>query len=286
MDSILSDEPSVHSLPESDSPPSAAEEPVSTKADTKPDAAQQATPPNPAGKAGDVDGDDEPDAPIPDNLEEIKKALAAERKDGRRSRKERKESDRRIAMLEGELQAFKQQRASQAQPAKPEPKPEELEAEIYKDLPGYLQRQRQQMQQEFEQKTLATRLQLSEAMARRAHTDFDEKIAAVKEAAAGNPMLVQYAFQQPDPAEYLYRTGAKLLLDKEIGDDPAAYRQRLEAEVRAKIEAEMAANGITTPTTQAPTKPSPTKSIAGSRGNGAGVTQAWSGPRSLEDVLA
>ena len=63
----------------------------------------------------------------------------------------------------------------------------------------------------------------------------------------------------------------------EIGDDPAAYAQRVEAEMRTKIMAEMAVQSVK------PALASP--SLAGQPNVGTRAAPAWSGPTSLDDVL-
>jgi hypothetical protein len=69
----------------------------------------------------------------------------------------------------------------------------------------------------------------------------------------------------------------------EIGDDPAAFRSRVEAELREKILAEMG-GGIVGQGQQrfAPVTPS---NLAGARNMGARGGPAWSGPASLTDIF-
>lgn len=71
------------------------------------------------------------------------------------------------------------------------------------------------------------------------------------------------------------------LAQKEIGDDPAAYRARLEAEILAK-------HGLTADggAAQQQQKPSVMPSnLAGARNVGSRSGPAWSGPPSLEDIF-
>jgi hypothetical protein len=95
-----------------------------------------------------------------------------------------------------------------------------------------------------------------------------------------------------DPAEYQMVTGApniftaavqwhqRKIAQAEIGDDPAAFRAKVEAEILAK-------HGLTNPgqqqATPAPVMPS---NIAGARNVGSRTGPAWSGPPSLEDIFA
>lgn len=66
----------------------------------------------------------------------------------------------------------------------------------------------------------------------------------------------------------------------EIGDDPAAYRSRLEAELREQILAELGSGGGAQRFAQfAPSN------LAGARNVGARGGPAWSGPASLNDIF-
>ena len=68
----------------------------------------------------------------------------------------------------------------------------------------------------------------------------------------------------------------------EIGDDPAAYRAKLEAELREKITAELQ-SGQQQRTQPALDLPS---NLAGARNVGARSGPAWSGPTPLADIFA
>jgi hypothetical protein len=65
----------------------------------------------------------------------------------------------------------------------------------------------------------------------------------------------------------------------EIGDDPAAYRSRLEAELREQILAELGSGGAQRFAQLAPSN------LAGARNVGARGGPAWSGPASLNDIF-
>lgn len=85
------------------------------------------------------------------------------------------------------------------------------------------------------------RLNLSEAMLRDTPglDKVDEKLAAFQKAVGSNPALRADLSRQSHPYKWAYEQGGKLLAMAEVGDDPAAFRARVEAEVRAKIEAEL-----------------------------------------------
>lgn len=65
----------------------------------------------------------------------------------------------------------------------------------------------------------------------------------------------------------------------EIGDDPAAYRSRLEAELREQILAELGSGGAHRFAQLAPSN------LAGARNVGSRGGPAWSGPASLNDIF-
>lgn len=73
------------------------------------------------------------------------------------------------------------------------------------------------------------------------------------------------------------------LAQAEIGDDPAAYRAKLEAELREKITAEL--NGGTQQQAQQQPAPLMPSNLAGARNVGSRSGPAWSGPASLQDIF-
>lgn len=79
-----------------------------------------------------------------------------------------------------------------------------------------------------------------EAQAREVYPDYDEVFQIVQENAQGNPVLTQQILQSPNPALAAYKLGKQLREMREMSD-PAAYRAKIAAEERAKIEAEMQA---------------------------------------------
>lgn len=72
------------------------------------------------------------------------------------------------------------------------------------------------------------------------------------------------------------------LAEAEIGPDPAAYKAKLEAEIRAKVEAELA-QGPAQTATNAPVMPS---NLASARNVGSRNGVPWSGPAPLDQIFA
>lgn len=98
----------------------------------------------------------------------------------------------------------------------------------------------QQAVQTVEQRLTNRFLNMSEAAARARHTDYDDKIDVFLELVKETPSLNEDMLNAADPGEFAYKTAAKAIAMKEMGD-PESYRAKIEAEVRAKVEAEYAA---------------------------------------------
>ena len=101
-------------------------------------------------------------------------------------------------------------------------------------------------------------------------------------AASGNPDAIKTVAavkQSMDPYGDIVKWHKRQRVQAEIGDDPAAYRAKLEAEIREKVLAELGSNEQPR---QAPVLPS---NLAGARNVGARSGPAWSGPAPLQDIF-
>lgn len=125
------------------------------------------------------------------------------------------------------------------------------------------------------------RFNTSELIARQAHPDIDEKIEAFKEALQANPAIYQQMQNQAHPWEFAYKEGARLLLAKEMGDDPTTYRQKLEAEIRAKVLAELGQGE----SNQSNPKAVLPKSLAGFRSSAARSAGTFTGPTPFDQII-
>ena len=98
--------------------------------------------------------------------------------------------------------------------------------------------------------------------------------------ANADPTLFGKLYSQPHPYAWLTREVDRLRLVRDVGDDPAAYREKILAEGRAQWEQE--AKPAPAPSPAAGMQPSlgTARSVAGR------TAGAWSGEPSLEDVLA
>lgn len=90
------------------------------------------------------------------------------------------------------------------------------------------------MQREVQRQIFESRVELSEAILSEKHQDYAQMRDVFAEAAAQNPYLAQQLVQHPNPAKFAYETGKKIALQRDIGDNPDAYRQKIEAEILKK----------------------------------------------------
>jgi hypothetical protein len=206
-------------------------------------------------------------------------ALQAERRE-RQDWKERaiREEEQRKA-LERELAQLRA--GVPAQQAPTAPMPVQIPDPIT-DPQGY----HQAMMEQHAQRVWSDKLDLSEDMAREAHGD--EKVEAAqqafKAAVAKNPGLYGELQAQRNPYGWLMKWHAKQQAKAEIGDDPQAYRAKLEAELRAKWEAEQgfAASAAPAAPRNAPVLP---PSLAGMRSAAPRGSTPFTGPTPLKELF-
>ncbi len=95
-----------------------------------------------------------------------------------------------------------------------------------------------------ETRLLSKHLDISEMLLRERvgdDADVDAKIAIFKKMAEANPALGVELSRQKNPYKWVYETAQRMSAMEEIGSDPAAYRAKVETELRAKIAAEATA---------------------------------------------
>lgn len=127
-------------------------------------------------------------------------------------------------------------------------------------------------------------LNMSEIMLRQQigdDADVDAKVAKFKELAAANPALRAELQKQPHPYKYVYDYAKRSMAMDEIGPDPGAYRSKLEAEIRAQVQAEMA--GTVQP--QPATRIQLPQSLGTARSAAPRSAAVINVPESLEDIL-
>jgi hypothetical protein len=134
----------------------------------------------------------------------------------------------------------------------------------------------------IQQTVLNERLNTSELLVRReiGAEAVDAAIAEFKQAAAKDPSLFPKLYQQPDPYSWLVKQVEVMKLQREIGDDPKAYRERLRAEIEAELAGRMTEQGA--PVSPAARLP---PSLANARSAAPRSNGAWSGPTPLQDLF-
>ena len=190
--------------------------------------------------------------------------------DERRKRQDWKEK---AARLEGELAAVRrQQEEAQRQP--PQQMPPLAPIDPSQDPGGFTIR--------LQQVLLNERLNNSEMMLREklGPEKVDEYVNEFKHLAQRDQTLFGKLYQQTNPYGWMTREVDRLRMLNDIGDDPAAYRSRLEAEARAKWEAEAKAAVPVSPAAGLQPSLANARSVAGRSAT------TWTGEPSLEDVLA
>jgi hypothetical protein len=119
--------------------------------------------------------------------------------------------------------------------ATPPPSPPQR-PDVFADPDGAFQH----IEQQVSEQVTRARLDMSVMMEQASKPDYAEKESAFIEAVRANPALYQQMLADPHPAGFAYRVGSQVLAMREIGD-PAGYRERIEKELREKLEAEYAA---------------------------------------------
>lgn len=187
----------------------------------------------------------------------------------RDERTKRQALERQIAEMSAKLAEFQANPQPAAQAA-PQPQPIPNPAE---DPQGY--------HRAIEERVLNERLNISEMLARQAHPDMDDALAIFQDEAKKSPALSQQIFAHQHPWEWVYQEAQRIKARREIGDDPAAYRAKLEAEIRAQLAAEQ---GSAKPAETPSTEPLPT-SLASVRGVGTRTSDASAAPPSLSEIV-
>jgi hypothetical protein len=233
----------------------------------------------PGAKAATAKPEAEEDTDPPEALEGEPVIPRRAYEDERRKRQDWKEK---AARLEGELAAYrKQQEEAERRAAAPPQQQQHYQPppDPAVDPRGFAQHLVQQQQAAL----LNERLNNSEMMLREKIGDekLTEYVGEFRELANADPTLFGKLYSQPHPYAWLTREVDRLRLVRDVGDDPAAFRAKIEAEARAKWEQEAKA---------APAPVSPAAglqpSLATARSAAGRTANNWTGEPSLEDVLS
>lgn len=128
-------------------------------------------------------------------------------------------------------------------------------------------------------------LNTSERAARKDHGNetVEKAWARVQQEFAQNPALQYQIANAPDPWDQVVQHGKRLLAMDEIGNDPAAFRKKLEEQIRAELAA-AAPGGGAAPDPSKPAAPRLPESLAGARSAGARGT-TWTGPQPFDQLF-
>jgi hypothetical protein len=133
--------------------------------------------------------------------------------------------------------------------------------------------------QRMQEQLINERLNTSEMLARAKYPDMDEKLALFEDACKQNPALGLAINSQRHPWEYVYKEGERLALQKEIGTDPASYRERIKAELLKEMQEAVPVQASATAPVRLP------QSLAGARSTAARSAPAFTGPTPFDQIL-
>jgi hypothetical protein len=216
---------------------------------------------------------------VPEDVAGLRQAIQAERAKRNDYKGERDRLAGEMAALKAELEAARKAAATPPAPApqqavervQPRPIPNMIE-----DPAGY--------HDYMEQKLFNQALNFSELMLRQKVGDdaaVDAAVAKFKELAKDNKPLQQELRDHQDPYKFAYDYVKKTQAMAEIGD-PAAYRAKLEADIRAKIEAEYAGTVSQQPAAPRVTLP---QSLGTARSAAPRSAQVLNIPEDFSDIL-
>jgi hypothetical protein len=232
-------------------------------------AAVESPPPEPA-KQDDkpADTDDEPDLAPRDGEALIPRrafeAIRHERQDWKakaiRAETEREE-------LRKQLEAASKAREPEPERAPPRP------LDPSQDPQGFVA--------EIERRQINHHLNVSEMMMRKEIGDeaVDALVSEFRGLAKSDPSLSAKLYAQPHPFEFARKYVETAKMQREIGDDPSAYKARLRAEWEAEQASTAPAPRVSPAAGMAP-------SLATARSVAARSAPAFSGPPPLEDIVA
>jgi len=172
-------------------------------------------------------------------------------------RGQRKDWKEKALRYEGELKAYRESQSRNQGQQQPQEQTQQLDP---------IQQVRQEM--------LNERFNMSEMVARQKYADLDDVVKHFHEAVQQNPALAMALHQQANPYEFAYREGKRIQLLKEVGDDPAAYRAKVEAEIRAELQKPAAAAPLNLP-----------GSLAGARSSAPRSAPAFTGPTPMGSLF-
>lgn len=136
----------------------------------------------------------------------------------------------------------------------------------------------------FQHQLFETRVITSKELMKSLKTDFDDVEKVFIEAASADPYLEQQLVRHPLPAKFAYEQGKRIMLMREIGDDPEAYKAKVREELRAELAGQQQTQQA--PAAVAPGTPKSLASTASTQPrNKNGTFAPQDGLASLDDIL-
>jgi hypothetical protein len=269
LDTFLASGSEPAPVPEAEPAPAAVPEIKAPPGDSKPAAPAAKAPPEPE--------EDEEPAPARDGEAVVPRRALEDERSKRQNWVERAaKAEAERDMLNKQLEEAR--RATQAPP--PPPQYQASGPDPSTDPVGFVQWR----SREDAKERLNERLNLSELLLRKEVGDekVDAAIHDFQEAAKQNQSLFHKLYAQPDPYGWAFKEVEKLRVMNEIGDDPAAYKAKLLAEVEAERIGAGNGNGAAHPVSPAAGLP---PSLATARSVAGRSSPAWTGPPSLDQLF-
>jgi hypothetical protein len=214
------------------------------------------------------DATDKAATPAADDTKEDKTVPLAALEDERRKRKEAFE---RIERLERQVEQ------SQAAPVEPRPDPL-LDPEAAEKWDN---EERERSKSEDIKRERESRIAMSYEIMSSMHDDYKEMEDLFADAAEKDPTLAATMANHPLPAKFAYEKGKELQALSEVGNDPAAFREKVEAEIMAKLEAEGRLSGEKPPKPPAPPTLADAPAAVANKDS-----EKYEGPRPLTEIVS
>jgi hypothetical protein len=170
-------------------------------------------------------------------------------------------------------------------PRQPQPQPQQpQEPDIFADPDGF----KNHLSQQFEQKLATQRVDFDLRLAETRHPDvfpkaWDAFLGAVK--TGQNPALYHQVMNSPSQGEAIVEWFKREQTMREIGTDPASFRERLRAEILAEIQGQPSQAAPQAFSHAAMPPAAMPSNFADARNAGVRHGPAWAGPPPLKDIF-
>jgi hypothetical protein len=244
----------------------------------------ESSPPSPA--PAPVQDDDGGDDASPASAEEGSQAVPREALEAERRR--RQDWKQKAAEREGENAELRRQLEALQQRAAPQPQPQQQQPVYRAPMPDPAsdpQAWAMHVMQEQTKAFVNHTLNVSERDLRReiGAEKVTEYVNEFRQLSQADPSLVDKLYSNADPYDWMRREVERQRMLRDIGDDPSQYRSKIEAEARAKWEAER--GGATTAAEPVPSRVAGmAPSLANARSSAPRSVPAYTG-MSLEQMF-